>query len=59
MDAAKLAFRSIDWHDFVVVETIDFPADELVDIVYGEPDEDMEIDDMDMESVSLNATALT
>ena len=27
-DAEKIAFSGIDWHDFVVVETIDFPADE-------------------------------
>lgn len=44
VDAAKLAFRSIDWHDFVVVETIDFPADELTDVTFGPADEDMDID---------------
>lgn len=27
----KLAFQNIDWHDFVVVETINFPLDELYD----------------------------
>lgn len=27
-DADRVAFQSIDWHDFVVVETIDFPDTE-------------------------------
>lgn len=29
-DAERSAFHSIDWHDFVVVETIDFAEDELL-----------------------------
>jgi hypothetical protein len=44
VDAAKLAFRSIDWHDFSVVETIEFPANELTDVTFGAADEDMDID---------------
>lgn len=28
-NADKIAFNSIDWHDFVVVETVDFPVDEV------------------------------
>ena len=28
-DAERVAFQSVDWHDFVVVDTIDFPAEEL------------------------------
>lgn len=32
-DAEKLAFQSIDWSDFTVVETIDFPENELLDVV--------------------------
>ena len=31
-DAERIAFQAIDWFDFVVVETIDFPADELFDM---------------------------
>lgn len=31
-DEERLAFQSIDWQDFVVVETIDFPVDELFDV---------------------------
>jgi splicing factor 3A subunit 1 len=31
-DSEKIAFNSIDWHDFVVVETINFPQDELFDL---------------------------
>lgn len=34
-DADRVAFRSIDWHDFVVVETIEFPDDELVEPLEG------------------------
>ncbi|CAN0134833.1 unnamed protein product [Scytosiphon promiscuus] len=34
-DADRIAFRSIDWHDFVVVETIEFPDDELVEPLEG------------------------
>lgn len=30
-DEEKLAFQSIDWFDFTVVETIDFAMDELLD----------------------------
>ncbi|KAJ8599334.1 hypothetical protein CTAYLR_005322 [Chrysophaeum taylorii] len=29
-DAERVAFQSVDWHDFVVVEVIDFPKDEMV-----------------------------
>ena len=28
-DAERMAFQAVDWHDFVVVETIDFNEDEL------------------------------
>lgn len=31
-DAERVAYQLIDWFDFVVVETIDFPEDELADI---------------------------
>lgn len=31
VDEEKVAFQSIDWFDFVVVETIDFAAEELLD----------------------------
>lgn len=31
-DEERLAFQSIDWQDFTVVETIDFPEDELFDV---------------------------
>ncbi|CAM9098128.1 unnamed protein product [Discosporangium mesarthrocarpum] len=41
-DADRIAFRSIDWHDFVVVETIEFPDDELV-----EPLEGLDIHDLE------------
>ncbi|KAG5175076.1 Surp module-domain-containing protein [Tribonema minus] len=47
MDADKLAFRSIDWQDFVVVETIDFPEDELTGVTYGTMDEEQDVE-MDM-----------
>lgn len=30
--AERLAFQAIDWFDFTVVETIDFPADELLEL---------------------------
>jgi Pre-mRNA splicing factor PRP21 like protein len=49
VDAEKVAFRSIDWQDFVVVETIDFPEDELTGVTYGAADEDMDVE-MDMVS---------
>lgn len=32
-DAERVAFQAVDWHDFVVVDVIEFPEDELV----GEP----------------------
>ena len=28
-DADRASFQAVDWHDFVVVEVIDFPKDEL------------------------------
>lgn len=31
-NAEKLAFQQVDWSDFAVVEVIDFPEDELLDI---------------------------
>jgi len=31
-DEERLAFQAIDWFDFTVVETIDFPVDELFDL---------------------------
>lgn len=34
-DADRIAFQSIDWQDFVVVETIDFDADELLEAEKG------------------------
>jgi len=62
--AERMAFTSIDWHDFTIVETIDFGKDELLetpaegtaqeeqDGVEADEDVDMEDDedmDMDME----------
>ncbi|CAM9135276.1 unnamed protein product, partial [Choristocarpus tenellus] len=41
-DADRVAFRSIDWHDFVVVETIEFPDDELVEPLEGLDIQDVE-----------------
>ncbi|CAM9217321.1 unnamed protein product, partial [Phaeothamnion confervicola] len=35
-DAERVAFRSIDWHDFVVVTTVDFPEDEVIPVDYPE-----------------------
>lgn len=53
--AARESFANVDWHDFVVVETIDFAKDELLDAERPRPgaadsdgDMDMEDDDMDM-----------
>jgi splicing factor 3A subunit 1 len=31
-DGERLAFQAIDWYDFAVVETIDFPEDELLEL---------------------------
>ncbi|CAM9113570.1 unnamed protein product [Chrysoparadoxa australica] len=45
-DADRVAFRAVDWHDFVVVDTIDFAADELMEAQYDEDDMDV---DMEME----------
>lgn len=35
-EAERVAYQSVDWHDFVVVETITFAEDELMDV--GMPD---------------------
>jgi splicing factor 3A subunit 1 len=31
-DEERLAFQAVDWQDFTVVETVDFPEDELFDV---------------------------
>ena len=48
-----MAFQQIDWHDFVVVETIDFGEDEELPAPGAAPgvvqDEDVGDEDMDMD----------
>mmetsp|Transcript_15520 Transcript_15520/g.19864 ORF Transcript_15520/g.19864 Transcript_15520/m.19864 type:complete len:792 (+) Transcript_15520:60-2435(+) len=49
MDAERIAYQSVDWHDFVVVETIEFLEEELMDLKLpaapeGEEGADMEMD---------------
>jgi len=41
-DADKVAYQSVDWHDFVVVEVIDFPSEELAEEAPAEAE--MEVD---------------
>ncbi|EWM22494.1 SWAP/Surp [Nannochloropsis gaditana] len=56
-EAERVAYQSVDWHDFVVVETITFAEDELLDVgmpevgggrANGEVSED-EGEDMELE----------
>ncbi len=58
-EAERVAYQAVDWHEFVVVETITFAEDELLDVgMPGQeeeeeeeaeaPEEDMDID-MDLE----------
>lgn len=54
-EAERLAYQSVDWHDFVVVETIDFPTDELIDAQPSNaPSIDMEMD-IDVEEAQPHA----
>jgi len=58
MDAERMAYQSVDWHDFVVVEVIEFGEEELLDLALppaeeAEAEEEGERDmDMDMEEDS-------
>jgi len=42
-------YQSVDWHDFVVVETIDFPDNEMLDMAVDDDDDNADDMDMDME----------
>lgn len=55
-DAERLAFQQIDWHDFVIVETIQFTENEVVPQddkkVNGNMDMDMDMDEDEDETPS-------
>ena len=49
--AERSAYQAVDWHDFVVVEVIDFPRDELVGQVVPPPPPPPRLADMQVDEL--------